>query len=163
MVSDFASIQVSQIVSGPRRSYPSYGLRFWARPFFSLPWSQMAGSGSLGHLRQPESNSTTSTTMWLQQLPVLRIHASLAKKHQGQARQDAPQSSLQGKMPQPILSDQMPLTFPSLTQRYQGPAATLQTGWLTLLFLAVGPAHFISKCSWLQNLRVSHLHSQPEI
>lgn len=55
------------------------------------------------------------------------------------------------RCPSPLQWNQMSPTSPSLTPRYQGPAATLQTRCLTLSFLAMGPAHFISKCSWLQN------------
>lgn len=135
---------------------------FSVHSFFSLHWSQAAGSAApwapravrkqLCH-QHDHMNATASQarhSLW----------ASI-----GEPRPNTPGSWLQGKVPQPVpvQSDQMPLTSPSLTPSYQEPAATLQTGWMTLPFLAVGPAHSISKCSWLQNPRVSHLHSQPEI
>lgn len=52
---------------------------------------------------------------------------------------------------------------PSLTPSNQRPTVTLKTEWLALPFLATGTIYFIRKYSWLQNPRVIHLYSQPEI
>jgi len=141
VVSDFACTQVPQMICGPR-SYPRNGMGFSVLSFFSLHWSQMARGGFWApeparkqFCYQDHHVNTTA--------PILSIRSALVKESQHQACGES--------CPSPFRSNQTPLTSPSLTQSYQGPAATLQTGWLALLFLAVGPAHFISNCSWLQS------------
>jgi hypothetical protein len=143
------------MVSGPRRSYPRYGmglsvlsLSIYLSIFLSFfHWSQMAQSGFLGSWASQKETLLPGPPC-VDNSSQAQRSACCGKESQGQVCQDP---HCRESCPSPFQSNQTPLTSPSLAQSYQGPAATLQTGWLALLFLAVEPAHFISKWSWLQS------------
>ena len=145
---------MSQTVKGPCRSHLDYGLRVScsrSTPFFSPHWSQMAGRLSLGpSARQkaalPWSEASLHTTgvklHFIQQVPSVNTHAALASESQDPVMPDP--CCGEGSH-SPFHLDPTPIISPLLTQSNQRPTVTFKTGWLALLFLAVGTIEFIRK------------------
>ena len=125
-------------------------------PLFSPFRSQRAGKLSVGPLGRPSPNmrcTSLNTTA-----PLCSTHT---QPRQAKAQPPDADACCREGSHSPCQLGRAPRISPSRLQATRTDV-TLKTGRLALLLLATGSAHFVGKCTSLQNPRVIHLRSQPE-